>query len=76
MSLTGLERGKRMPKYVVTWTTNAEVIDAKNEDEARQIARALVADGLAFQEYVNAPIISVEPASEAWTRKDAELGSE
>jgi hypothetical protein len=62
-----------MPKYVVTWTTNAEVIDAKNEDEARQIARALVADGLAFQEYASATIIAMEAEGAAWTRKDAEL---
>jgi hypothetical protein len=62
-----------MPKYVVTWTTNAEVVDAKNEVEARQIARALVADGLAFQEYVSATIIAMEPTPTAWTRTDAEL---
>jgi hypothetical protein len=62
-----------MPKFMVTWTTNAELIEAKNEDEARQIARALVADGLASQEYISATLITMEPAPAAWTHKDAEL---
>jgi hypothetical protein len=63
-----------MPKYVVTWTTNAELIEAKGEEEAQLIAAALAADGLAFQEYVSATIISMETAPDAWTRKDVEVG--
>jgi hypothetical protein len=63
-----------MPKYLVTWTTNAEVIEAEDEEEAHTIATALAADGLAFQEYVSATIVELEDTSTVWLRKDVELG--
>jgi hypothetical protein len=63
-----------MPKYLVTWTTNAVVIEAEDEEKCHDIATALVADGRAFNEFIATTIVEMDPAPEVWSSDDVELG--
>jgi hypothetical protein len=69
------ERRATMPKYMVTWTTNAVYIEAKDEDEAHEIAAALATEGH-FATFMETTILEVNPDTQSFTLADANMGGE
>jgi hypothetical protein len=61
-----------MPKFLVTWTTAPEVIEAENEEQAHKIAVYLASGGEVFDTLVTATIVELGEDMTVWTVEDTE----